>query len=70
MGVYEGRGNLTKSMKELLQRWNDTKLAWDDAQSRAFEEKFLSPLEQDLKVAVAAMDHVGILLSSARRECQ
>ena len=28
MGVYEGRGQLSKSIKELLLRWNETRMSW------------------------------------------
>ena len=34
-----------------------------------FEKSFLEPLEMDLKNAVAAMDHMAILLSQVRNAC-
>jgi hypothetical protein len=70
MGVYESRGQLSKGIKELNNRWLDTKGSWDDAVSRKFEERYLLPLEADLKSAAAAMDQMGILLSQIRRECE
>ena len=70
MGVYESRGQLAKSMKDLADRWADTKLDWDDVVSRRFEERFLAPLEQDLRNATSAMDHMAHLLGQIRRECQ
>ena len=69
MGVYEGRGQLTKSMKELLAKWTDLRGGWDDPRSRAFEEKFLFHMQQDLKNAVGAMDQMAILLEQAKRDC-
>ncbi len=62
MGVYEGRGQLGKAIKELNHRWAETKSVWDDPVSRRFEEDFLTPMEVDLRNAVAAMDRVGIVL--------
>lgn len=70
MGVYEGRGQLSKAMKQLLLHWAEAKSQWEDAQSRAFEEKYLATLEQDLKQAVGAMDHMALLLGQIRRECE
>lgn len=70
MGVYEGRGQLSKAMKNLLLRWVETKSNWDDAASKHFEEKFLTPLELDLKNAASAMDHMAGVLSNVRRDCQ
>jgi hypothetical protein len=69
MGLYEGRGQLSKAMKDLNNRWLDTKASWDDVVARRFEEKYLRPLEADLKVAAAAMDHMAILLSQIQRDC-
>lgn len=69
MGVYEGRGQLSKSMKELLLRWNETKTSWDDVRAHEFEKNFLEPLEMDLRNAVSAMDHMAILLNQIRSVC-
>lgn len=70
MGVYESRGQLSKGIKELGNRWLETKGAWDDTVSRRFEERYLHPLESDLKTAAAAMDQMAILLGQIRRECE
>ena len=70
MGVYEGRGQIGKSMKELMLRWSETRAVWDDAVARQFEEKYLAPLEMDMRSAVNAMDHMATLLSLVRRECE
>ena len=70
MGVYEGRGQIGKATKDLLSRWNETKMLWSDAVSRQFEEKYLVPLEMDMRTAVNAMDHMSTLLSAIRRECE
>jgi hypothetical protein len=68
MGVYEGRGQLGKSLKDLLHRWAEVKGSWEDAQSKQFEEKFLDPIQQDLKQAMAAMDHVAVVIQQVRRD--
>ena len=70
MGVYESRGQLAKSLKDLTGRWSDTKMDWDDVVSQRFEERFLAPLDVDLRNATSAMDHMAQLLSQIRRECQ
>ena len=70
MGVYESRGQLAKLMKELGDKWADTKADWDDVVSQNFEKKFLDPLESDLRNATGAMDHMALLLSQIRRDCQ
>jgi len=70
MGVYESRGQLAKLMKELGNKWGDTRMDWDDVVSQNFENKFLVPLESDLRNATGAMDHMALLLSQIRRDCQ
>jgi hypothetical protein len=69
MGVYESRGQLAKLMKELGDKWADTKMDWDDVVSQNFENRFLVPLEADLRNATAAMDHMALLLSQIKRDC-
>jgi hypothetical protein len=70
MGLYEGRGQLTKGMKDLLLHWNETKGTWEDSNTRSFEEKHLVPLEMDLRSALSAMDHMATLLQQIRRDCE
>jgi hypothetical protein len=70
MGIYEGRGQLAKASKELIARWNDARLSWNDARSKEFEEQFLHPLETDLRKAADALDRVATMVSQIRRDCQ
>jgi len=70
MGVHEGRGQLSKAMKELLARWSEATSSWNDARSKQFEEKYITPLAMDLKMALSAMDHVATLLQQISRDCE
>lgn len=70
MGVYESRGQLAKLMKELNDKWGDTKADWDDVVSERFEKRFILPLDADLRNAMGAMDQMALLLSQIRRDCQ
>jgi hypothetical protein len=70
MGVYEGRGQLSKAIKLLQLRWQEAKSYWNDAASDQFEKKFLEPLEMDLRSAATAMDHMASILVQVRRDCQ
>ena len=70
MGVYEGRGQLAKAMKELATRWAEAQQVWNDPMSLAFEKENLVPLEMDLRSAVSAMDHMAQILAQVRRDCQ
>ncbi len=70
MGVYEGRGGLTKATRELMLRWQETRSSWSDAVAEQFEKKYLESLEKDVKSAVGAMDQMAALLSRIRNDCQ
>jgi hypothetical protein len=69
MGVYEGRGQLAKAMKEMLAKWAETKGDWDDSVSRNFEKRFLQSLEMDMRAATSAMDSMAQILAAVRRDC-
>jgi hypothetical protein len=70
MGVYEGRGQLAKGMKELIGAWMETKSAWKDQNADRFEKKHIQPLEMDLRAAVSAMDVMSQLLATIKRDCE
>lgn len=70
MGVYEARGQLGKAIKDLRLRWNEAQMNWDDAVARRFEERFLAPIESDLKNSLAAMDHMVGVLNQIQRDCE
>ena len=69
MGVYEGRGLLSRAMKDLLSHWGNTKQSWDDVMSKEFEEAFLNNLEIDVRNAGGAMDHMAVILQQVRSDC-
>ena len=70
MGVYEGRGQLGKGMKELMNAWLETRAVWKDANAERFEKKHLHPLEMDMRAATSAMDVMSQLISQIKRDCE
>ena len=70
MGVYEGRGQLAKALKQLMLRWAEARGSWDDAAGAHFEKKYIEPLNDDMKATTNAMDHMAAVLSQVRRDCE
>ena len=70
MGVHEGQGQLSRATKDLIRHWAELKGVWQDANAKRFEETVLTPIESEVRSASAAMSHMAMLLSSARRDCQ
>ena len=69
MGVYEGRGTLGKALKQLEARWQETLPHWQDVRRNEFEQRFLAPLQLDLRNAMGAMDQMAGLLNKIHSEC-
>jgi hypothetical protein len=57
-------------LSELMLKWEQVRLKWDDPASRAFEQEFLVPLEPVIRGALTAMDEMADLLAKAQRECE
>ena len=70
MGVYEGRGQLAKAIKDLTQRWGETKMLWTDQKSEEFERRYIHTIEADLRQAVTAMEHIASVLNQVHRDCE
>lgn len=68
MGLFEGRGNLGKATKELLQKWAETKSQWQDSAAEEFQARRIDPIQQDVKNAMSAMDHMATMIQQARRD--
>jgi len=70
MSVFESNGQLSGAMKDLIIRWHETQVEWNDAVSRAFEKEFIEPMETEVRNAGSAMDHLAIVLQNVKRDCQ
>jgi hypothetical protein len=69
MSVVEGRAKLIKAGKKLMSDWYQVKEVWRDENCRQFEKKYINQLETDIRAAAQAMEHIGAMLASARRDC-
>jgi len=70
MGMHEGRARLGKSIKELMMHWAETRSHWDDSTSKAFEARFLVPIEMDSRQAISAMDQMAQVLARIKQDCE
>jgi hypothetical protein len=70
MSLLDSKGELSVAAKDLLARWNDVKDVWSDAQSREFEKNCLFLIEQDVRSAVAALDHMNHVLQMLESDCR
>jgi hypothetical protein len=70
MSLVESRGALAKASRDLQSRWQDARVNWADAQADLFEKKYLLPLEDTLRSALAAMDQLNAVLQKIERDCE
>ncbi|MFA9479191.1 hypothetical protein ACERK3_12940 [Phycisphaerales bacterium AB-hyl4] len=69
MSMHAGRAKLHEAFKQLTRRWQQTQRDWQDPASRAFEQKYLTPLESDVRTVSTAMARMSESLQRARRDC-
>ena len=69
MGMVESRGRIGKAIKDLHNRWTETRADWDDVSTNAFESKYIVPLELDSRQAISAMDGMAQLIMQIKRDC-
>ena len=70
MSLVESRGQLTKVFRDLMNRWMMVRSDWNDPRAQYFEEQYLLPLEIEVRKAVAAMDHMNIVLNKITQDCE
>ncbi|MGA3068205.1 MAG: hypothetical protein ABSF29_15280 [Tepidisphaeraceae bacterium] len=68
--MHEGRARLGKSVKELMMHWAETRSHWDDSTSKAFENRFLVPIDMDSRKAITAMDGMAQVLQKIKHDCE
>lgn len=69
MALTSSTGKLNHGMKNLLLSWEQTKARWNDPVSRAFENDFIEPLQDQVRIAMRALDQLGLKVDQAIRDC-
>ena len=70
MSLSTGKAKLVGSLKDLMLRWEKTKMNWKDSMSADLQATVLDQLEPKIRAAVTAMEKMGELLVKARRDCE
>jgi hypothetical protein len=70
MSAADGRIGLSRAAKDLFARWGELQTVWCDAQSQEFQKTYLDPLEHDVRSALAALDHLNLVLQNLEHDCE
>jgi hypothetical protein len=66
----EGNATLAQAIKELTQKWEQTKAYWRDVKADEFEHNYLERLPNLTARTAAAMDEIGVLLRKVHNDCE
>jgi hypothetical protein len=70
MSVKVAKVNLVDALKELQANWGRVKDRWGDAAAAQFQADYIDGLETRIRAAIGAIDKIGELMASAKRECE
>ena len=70
MALMENKAALAKAAKDLMARWYEVRGVWADAQSQEFENVHLAQIQQDVRGALGAMDHIDQVLMKIESDCE
>ena len=68
MSIRTARFTVQDATKVLLSKWSEVRSSWDDAAARAFEEKYIEPIEPAVRAGLAAMEQLEEQVGRAKRE--
>mgnify|MGYP002626205226 FL=1 len=66
--VVTGTKRLQRATKSLKEQWHWTKDYWRDRTADEFEEKYLQPLAEQLRMAFSAIDEIAEVLDQAEKD--
>ena len=69
MSLDVGRYRLLSAHKSLLERWEETRLVWQDSVRAEFAREHLEPLAPLLATTLGAIDQLAQVLGRVRQEC-
>ena len=67
--MIQHSGRLQHALRDLREKWDITREAWDDQVARDFEKNHLIPLDQQVNNALRGMDKITEVLQKLRHDC-
>ena len=64
------QAKLRQAHKTLMAQWDQARSDWDDTVSQKFGDKYIFPVDQDVRAALAAMEHMTDVLRRVQRDCE
>jgi hypothetical protein len=64
------KSRLVGVTKELMLKWDETRVCWRDAKSQEFERRYIQELQVGVDKAVAVIEKLDELLKRVRNDCE
>lgn len=68
MSIRTARFTIQDATKVLLTQWAEVREQWDDSAARAFEARYIEPIEPAVRAGLSAMEQLEEQVGRARRE--
>ncbi|MDA0803021.1 MAG: hypothetical protein O2819_04600 [Planctomycetota bacterium] len=69
MSAHGAKAKLQLALKDFETKWHQLSEVWDDPASRGLNAKYIDPLHDRIRQAIAALEKISEVQLKARREC-
>ena len=69
MSVNDAHAILSKASKDLSCHWQELRSIWRDEAADNFEQRYIEPLEIELRKSKLAMEQLGALIAKIKSDC-
>jgi hypothetical protein len=70
MNLSGNKSRLVGLTREIMLRWNETKVSWRDARADEFDHRFMAELDAQVNRTVLIVDKLDELLKKVRSDCE
>ncbi len=68
MSLSTGLIGLYSALKDLRQKWDETRVVWNDSVRRDFDENLWAPLETRVEATHRALDRLAAIVAQAEQD--
>lgn len=69
MSALGSKGLLTLATRQLLARWDETRLSWRDRKADEFESLYLAEIRNEVNSAMKVLEDLDHLLEKIHADC-
>lgn len=70
MSAAAARGLLTLATRNLMGRWDETRLVWRDGKAEEFDALYLAEIANTVAAAMRALEEIDQLLEKVHADCE